>query len=112
MPVYRIHRTRDHVRQHFRNSAQTLGAGNIKPRDYVAEDGVREASSPYAVWQELLSTDRRIDIGDVLESDAGLLYICKYVGFEEARWVVPQSSDAAASDAPAAGGEELAPAGA
>jgi hypothetical protein len=101
---------REHARQYFRNSAHTLGVGNIKPRDYEAEEGVCEASSPYAVWQELLSSGRRIEIGDVLESESGALYICKYVGFEEARWVVPEavSSDAAG---PHPGGGQLTSAG-
>jgi hypothetical protein len=99
---------RDHVRQYFRNSAHTLGVGNIKPRDYlpVEEDPV-EANSPYAVWQELLSTERRIDIGDVLESDSGSLSICKYVGFEDARWVLPEAVPQPV-EGPAPGGEQLA----
>ena len=107
MPVYRIHRMKDHVRQYFRNSAHTLGAGNVKPRDYVAEENLVDASSPYAVWQQLSGSERRIDIGDVLESDAGALFICKYVGFEEARWVMPEAATPAPDD-PAPGGEQLA----
>ena len=30
-------------------------------------------------------------VGDILELAAGPLRICKYVGFEEARWFVPES---------------------
>jgi hypothetical protein len=106
MPVYRIHRMRDHVRQYFRNSAHTLGAGNIKPRDYILEETPVEGSSPYGVWQDLLATERRIDIGDVLESESGRIYLCKYVGFEEARWIVPEAA-ATAADGPSPAGEEL-----
>jgi hypothetical protein len=38
----------------------------------------------------LRGTAESLDIGDVLESPDGNLYICKYVGFEEARWVMPE----------------------
>jgi hypothetical protein len=35
-------------------------------------------------------------VGDVLEDEGGVLRICKYTGFEEARWAVPEPNVAAA----------------
>jgi hypothetical protein len=29
-------------------------------------------------------------VGDVLEDESGVLRICKYTGFEEAHWVMPE----------------------
>jgi hypothetical protein len=81
---------RDHVRQSFRLSAHTLGEASVKPRDFVLDENPVEAVSPYAVWEQLRETDRALQIGDLLESEAGMLSLCKYVGFAEAAWVVPE----------------------
>lgn len=90
MPRFRIHRMKDHARQSFRWAAHTLGAANVKPRDY--EPGTEiEAASPYAAWMEHRNGENQLQVGDLLESESGALFIYKYVGFEEARWVLPVS---------------------
>ena len=67
------------------------GATQAKPRDY--EPGhVVEAPSAYALWQELRLTEEALQLGDILELPEGQLRIFKYVGFEEAQWVMPEVS--------------------
>jgi hypothetical protein len=53
-----------------------------------------EAAGPYEVWTLLRGTDRALDIGDVLEFPSGEIRICKYVGFEEAHWIIPEPRQA------------------
>ena len=89
MAVYRVHRMKDHVRQSFRYAPHTSGVMMIKPRDFE-DAGEIAASNLYDAWMNLRGTAESLDIGDVLESPDGNLYICKYVGFEEARWVMPE----------------------
>ena len=89
MPLYRIFRMRDSRRQSFRLAPHTLGLSMVKPTDYEP-DGEVEASSPYAAWVALRDTDRAMDVGDLLEFNDGQLRLCKYVGFEEAQWQIPE----------------------
>jgi hypothetical protein len=89
MPAYRIHRLRESQRQQFRWAPHTNGAAAVKPRDY-AEEGVVDAPGAYAAWTALRDTERPLEVGDLLETEDGKLSICKYVGFEEARWVLPE----------------------
>ena len=89
MPMYRVHRMKDHVRQQFRWAPHTGGATNVKPRDFEP-GGVVAADSCYDAWMSLRGTAEALDIGDLLECGSGELRICKYVGFEEARWVLPE----------------------
>jgi len=110
MPNYRIHRLKDHLRHPFRIAPHVSGAASIKPRDYEPGDTV-EASSPYAAFFALKESEAPLQVGDVLESKDGSLRIFKYVGFEEARWIVPEAkpesdseSSSEASPAPAGGG--------
>jgi len=63
----------------------------VKPKDYEPGTSV-EAASPYALWMELRDSEHALQVGDLLESDAGELRIFKYVGFEEARWFVPEAA--------------------
>lgn len=91
MPLFRIHRLKPAQRQQFRWAAHTSGASTVKPRDYTQEGSV-EASSPYAAWAALRHTDQPLEVGDVLETPDGTLLLCKYVGFEQARWFVPESA--------------------
>lgn len=90
MPTYRIHRLKNHLRDHFRFAPHVSGAASIKPRDYEA--GVTaEASSPYAAFFALKDSESALLPGDVLESaEDGSLRIYKFVGFEEARWILPE----------------------
>jgi hypothetical protein len=93
MPLFRIHRLKDHVRQNFRFAPHLSGTASVKPRDYEAaagEDAVIEASSPYAAFFALREAPRPIQIGDVLESEDGSLRIFKFVGIEDAQWVMPE----------------------
>ena len=89
MPAYRIHRLKENQRQQFRWAPHTSGAAFVKPKDY-AEGGGVEAPGAYAAWMSLRDTEQALQVGDLLEAEDGKLYICKYVGFEEARWVLPE----------------------
>ena len=89
MPVFRIHRMKDTPRQQFRWAPHTCGVSSLKPRDYDAAGDV-SALSYYDAWMGLRGSESALDVGDVLESETGELRICKYVGFEEARWVLPE----------------------
>ncbi|MGH9614624.1 MAG: hypothetical protein ACRD4P_16270, partial [Bryobacteraceae bacterium] len=85
-------------RQHFRLAPHTSGLSLAKPKDY--EPGpVIETSSAYAAWAALRESDSPLLVGDILESEDGSLRICKYVGFEEANWVLPPPPGASESGA-------------
>jgi hypothetical protein len=89
MPVYQIHLLKDNPRQQFRWAPHTSGVSIAKARDY--EKGrVIEATSPYGVWLALRGTEDELQVGDLLELESGDLRIVKYIGFEEARWYVPE----------------------
>lgn len=94
MPVYQIHRLKDAPRQQFRWAPHTPGVTIVKPKDYD-KGAAEEASSPYAVWLALRESEQALGIGDLLELESGELHICKYIGFEEARWYVPEPSNSA-----------------
>jgi hypothetical protein len=89
MPSFRIHRLRENQRHQFRWAPHTSGSTGVKPRDYQ-EAGAIEAPNVYAAWSNLRGTGSPIEVGDLLEKENGALLICKYVGFEEARWAVPE----------------------
>ena len=89
MPVFRIHRMKDHARQHFLFAPHVSGAANMKPKDYEAASEI-EAENEYAAWALSREWEKPLLVGDVLELPSGELRICKYVGFEEARWVFPE----------------------
>lgn len=89
MPAFRIHRIRESAFQHFRWAPHAAGAAQVRPRDYEAGAEV-EAADVYAAWTALKGSETALRIGDLLESVDGRLYICKYVGIEEAHWVVPE----------------------
>jgi len=89
MPGYRVHRLKTHLRQNFRFAPHVSGTADVKPRDYEPGETV-EASSPYAAFFALRDGHASLQLGDLLESEDQSLRIYKYVGFEEARWVLPQ----------------------
>jgi|SRR5271157_2130643 len=89
MTVYQIHRLRESARQQFRWAPHIAGVTIVKPKDYAASVTV-EAESPYAAWLAIRDTDSALQIGDVLETPTAELRIFKYIGFEEARWFVPE----------------------
>jgi hypothetical protein len=96
MPSYQIHRLKEVPRQQFRWAPHTPGVTVVKLKDYEPGAAV-EAASPYALWLTLRETDQALAVGDLIEAvgeliapGAGELRILKYIGFEEARWYVPE----------------------
>lgn len=89
MPTYRIHRLKEHLRQHFRFASHVSGTASVKARDYQPAAAV-DAASPYAAFFALRKEGTPIEVGDLLEAEDGSLRIFKYVGFEEAQWVLPE----------------------
>ena len=102
MPAYKIYRMKDAVRQQFRWAAHTIGITAVKPKDYEQINTV-EAAGVYAVWVQLKDTDEALQVGDILEVEGGELRIYKYVGFEEAQWLVPEVKSGLESAPVAAG---------
>ncbi len=101
MPSFRIHRLKDHLRANFRSAPHVAGMASVKPRDY--EPGVSiESRSAYSAYFALRDAGTPLEVGDILELENGTLRICKFVGFEEAQWIVPESK-------PDAGEPESAP---
>ncbi len=89
MLTFQIHRMKEAARQSFRTAPHTAGLALLKPKDY--EQGATvEANSPYGAWADLSGSDEPLDVGDVLEAPDSSLKIYKYVGFEDARWVLPE----------------------
>jgi hypothetical protein len=92
MPRFRIHRLKDHLRQNFRFAPHLSGIASVKPRDYeLADDVVVDAPSPYAAFFALKEDPQPIQVGDILECEDGSLRIFKFVGIEEAQWVLPEA---------------------
>ena len=61
----------------------------MKPKDYE-QRGTIEALHEYDAWKSLRESGEGLEVGDLLETEAGQLSICKYVGFEPAQWVLPE----------------------
>jgi hypothetical protein len=93
MREYQIHRLKETQRQQFRWAPHTPGVTIVKLKDYEAGPVV-EAATPYALWLALRESDNAIAVGDLIEvlgdAPGGELRILKYIGFEEARWYVPE----------------------
>jgi hypothetical protein len=89
MLVFRIHRMKDTPRQQFRWAPHVSGAATVKQKDYEPSSEI-EAENEYAAWALLRDSEAPLLVGDILELPAGQLRICKYVGFEEARWFIPE----------------------
>jgi len=95
MPAYQIHRLKDTQRQQFRSQPHTSGISTVKLKDYEKATVV-EAPTLYAAWENSRHSDQSLEVGDLLETEDGTLHICKYIGFEEARWFVPEPAPVAA----------------
>jgi hypothetical protein len=80
---------KDAPRQQFRWAPHVSGAANVKPKDYEASGEV-DAENEYAAWALLRNSETPLLVGDILETTEGKLRICKYVGFEEAGWFIPE----------------------
>jgi hypothetical protein len=79
---------KDGPRQNFRWAPHVSGAAQVKQKDYEPEVRELDASNEYAAWAMLRESDQALAVGDLLETEAGELRICKYVGFEVASWFV------------------------
>jgi hypothetical protein len=89
MPSYRVHRLKDHLRQPFRYAPHVSGIASVKPRDYSPGEIV-ESATPYSAFFVMRENGTPLEPGDLLEAENGELRIFKFVGFEEARWVIPE----------------------
>ncbi len=78
-------------RQAFRWAPHASGVTIAKPKDYEECGEEFEAPSAYSLWETMRLTPKALQPGDILELPAGGLRIFKYVGFEEAKWLVPES---------------------
>ena len=90
MAIYRIYRLKENLRQQFRWQPHLSGITAARPKDYDEAFTV-EAETPYAAWRLLHGTADELKVGDMLTAEDGELRILKYIGFEEARWVIPES---------------------
>jgi hypothetical protein len=80
---------KDTPRQQFRWAPHVSGAANLKQKDFEPSGEV-DAENEYAAWALLRGSETPLLVGDILELPDGQLRICKYVGFDEARWFVPE----------------------
>jgi|SRR5580704_1882336 hypothetical protein len=95
MTRYRIHRMKPNARESFRWAAHTGGTATVKEKDY--EPGAElDAPGCYAAWKALAGGSDPLAPGDLLEDPSGKLLILKYIGFEPASWLVPETNEAAA----------------
>ena len=90
MPSYRIHRLKDNLHQSFRLAPHVSGTAHVKPRDYEPGESI-DAATPYAAFFALKDTEGPLLPGDLLEAENGALRIYKFVGFEEAQWLLPEA---------------------
>jgi hypothetical protein len=97
MPTYQIHRLKELPRQQFRWAPHTPGVTVVKLKDYEPGPTI-EAASPYALWLALRETEQAISVGDLIEIPGTELRILKYIGFEEARWYVPEPATRAVEE--------------
>lgn len=95
MPTYRVFRLKDNLRQQFRWAPHLSGVTGLKPKDYEEAFAI-DAESPYAAWHALNGTERHLEVGDALSSAESDLRILKYIGFEQATWIVPDPKALAA----------------
>jgi len=107
MPVYRIFRMKDNERQRFRTLPHTSGVTMVKPKDFE-EKGTVEAATPYTAWAQMKDTPEALQVGDMLVAPNDDMRLLKFVGFEEARWIIPDVK-AGIEHLPAAAGAASAP---
>jgi hypothetical protein len=97
MALYRIHRIKQTPAENFRWAAHTGGLAVVKAKDYEGAAEELEAVTPYAAWKMLEEEKRPLRPGDLLETVSGAggsgdLQIVKYIGFEQAKWYVPEAT--------------------
>jgi hypothetical protein len=97
MALFRIYRMRPHVKQNFRWAPHVAGLATVKQRDYLPGAEI-EAHNEYALWAELKTSETPLEIGDLVETggeSGNALKICKFVGFESAKWAETEAATAA-----------------
>jgi len=87
---------KEQARLSFRSAPHTSGETAVKLKDYV-EGGTVEAESTYEAWELIRATEDPLAVGDVLESELGGIKICKYIGFDDAKWILPEVKPGAES---------------
>jgi hypothetical protein len=87
-------------RQQFRWAPHVSGAASVKPKDYEAAEEI-DAENEYAAWAAMREKGTALQVGDLLETPQGELRLCKYVGFEDAKWFVPAPPPQAVQATPA-----------
>ena len=98
MPSYRVFRLKENFRAHFRQLPHLSGITPLKLRDYV--EGIEVAATHrYAAWHQMKDTNDPLQVGDALVEDGANLYVVKFVGMEQAEWVVPESKLVEAEEA-------------
>ncbi len=102
MPVYRIFRMKENDRQRFRWQPHTSGTSLAKPKEYE-EQGSIEAPNAYAAWATMKDSEEPLIVGDILLGPNDEMRILKYVGFEEAKWLIPEVKSGLEDVAPAMG---------
>jgi hypothetical protein len=93
MASFRVYRMRPHVKQYFRWAPHVSGLATVKARDYQP-GGEFEAANEYALWAALRNSDQALEVGDLVElgGGGGVLKICKFVGFESAKWLETETA--------------------
>ncbi len=110
MPEYRVFRLKENLRSQFRSAPHLSGVTAIKPKDYEESETI-EAESPYAAWHQVRGTPQELAVGDLLCIDERELRILKYIGFEEAHWIVPEVKPMALPALPDGGSSDHSPVG-
>jgi hypothetical protein len=101
MPTYRIFRMKEQARLSFRAAPHTSGETAVKLKDYVEGETI-EALNTYEAWESMRAGGTPLEVGDILESELGGIKICKYIGFEDARWILPEVKPGPEQAAPTA----------
>lgn len=96
MPTYRIFRMKEQARLSFRSAPHTSGETAVKLKDYLEAESI-EAAGAYEAWELLRPTELPLQVGDILESELGAIKICKYIGFDDAKWIIPLPAPEAAA---------------
>ena len=80
---------KEQARLSFRAAPHTSGETAVKLKDYLEAESI-EAVNTYEAWELLRSTELPLQVGDILESELGGIKICKYIGFDDAKWILPE----------------------
>jgi hypothetical protein len=107
--LFRIHRMKEAARESFRWAPHTGGAATVKPKDYEIA-GDFEGANVYGVWSALKQSEAPLRTGDILEDEAGELWVAKYIGFESAKWWVAEAKIPRVAEAISAESEPGSPA--